>query len=234
MIQIKGKVKHISQVQHALGKAPEKFRSGMLGSLLTERDMFVGKKGKLGSFPKKLIRKTSLKGEKWPAQIARIFGGRVDGGKKIDGMKLVMGVGESRRTGYRHKNRNYGIGKYTGARMPEIMDFLNYGGTVVPKGRFMIIPIYRNLPSKKKTRMQWQKMLKGNELEFVREGGRVYYFKKDGYGDDRDLYFIGVKRATIRRQYNFQGDWSKRLPRAYDRIQKRIDRVTERINKAKV
>ena len=68
MILLTGKVKHKAEVSRALGKAPDMFRKGMLGALLTERDMFVGKKNRDGTFTKKLMRKTGVKGEKWPGR----------------------------------------------------------------------------------------------------------------------------------------------------------------------
>lgn len=235
MIGIKGKVTGIKEVSTAFGKAPRNFTKGVLGSLLTERDMFVGKRGRDGTFTKKLMRKTSLHGNKWPRNIARIFGGRVDGGERFNGMKLVMGVGESKRSKYRNK-AGYGIGTYQGIPFPQVMEFLNVGGLIAPKThQFMIIPIYRNLPNGgRKARSQWKAMLANKSLEFVRDGARLYYFKKNGTGDDRDLMFIGVRRAVVGRQYNFEGSWSRRLPGVYNRLGKRVDRIVTRINKGKL
>lgn len=233
MILIQGKTKFAPEVAHAMGLAPTKFHSGVLGSLLAERDMFVGSGKRDGVFTKKLMRKTGIKGQQWPRNVARVFGGRVDEPNKnsVEGLRLVMGVGESKRSRYRHANPSYGVGLYSGIPFRDVLDFLNIGGSFGPaQHEFMIMPIYRNFTDKKAIGKQWRAMLENKSLEFVREGNRVYYFKKDGTGDDRDLLFIGIKRATVQRQYNFVGDWSRRIPGAINRIQKRVDRVTQRIN----
>jgi len=231
-VAIKGKVRFAAEVSHALSKAPEKFRSGILGSLLTERDGFVGSSKKDGVFTKKIMRKSNIRGGHWPRNVARIFGGRVDEPSKteIDGMRLVMGVGESGRSKYRHK-AGYGVGTYTGAPFRDVMDFLSTGGPLFPRLKdYMIMPIYRNLENTKKVAQQWKFMRDNDLLEWVHEGERIYYFKKNGTGGSSDLLFIGIKAATVNQQYNFYGDWNRRLPSVYNRVQKRIDRITNRIN----
>lgn len=232
MIGLKGNVKGIAEVSKAIGKAPDQFRKSMLGALLSERGLFVGDRSRDGVFTKKLMRKTGVSGRKWPRNVARIFGGRVENGDRLEGMKLIMGVGESKRTTSRHRS-NYGVGVYTGIPFLDVLDFLQTGGYVRPQNStYMIVPIYRNLPTKGKTRKQWEFMKDNHLLEYVREGNRIYYFKKDGYGDDRDLMFIGILGAFVNRQYNFYGDWNRRLPSSYKRIQKRIDRAVEKINRS--
>lgn len=233
MIAMTGRVHNAAQVSRAIGRAPDLFRKKLLGGLLSERDQFVGSKGKDGVFTKKIMRKTSMKGTPWPRNIARIFGGRVDGGERIEGMRLVMGVGESKRFKYRHKE-GYGIGLYSGMPFTSVIDFLSTGGTIQSRNKeFMIMPIYRNFQNKKKIGAQWKSMIANHELAFVREGNRLYYFRKNGYGDDRDLLFIGIKSATVKRQYDFYGDWNKRLPRVGSRLQKKIDKAVDIINKGK-
>jgi hypothetical protein len=232
MIAIQGKVKFAPQVAHALGMAPQRFKSGILGSLLSERDAFVGSKNKTGAFTRKILSKKNIRGGTWSKSVARIFGGRVDdpGGRAIDGMRLVMGVGESGRTRYQ-KNPRYGVGIYSGVPFRDVIDFLSTGGTIFPHNhRYMIMPIYRNLENKKKTASQWEFYKSNNLLEYVKEGDRIYYFLKNGKGDERDLLFIGIPIATIKKQYNFEGDWNSRLPKVFDRIQKRVDATTNRIN----
>lgn len=231
MILLSGRITNRPQVAKAMGFAPDNFKRGILGALLTERNLFVGGKNKDGVFTKKIMRKVSLRGEKWPRNIARIFGGRVDNADHLDGMRLIMGVGESSRSKYHHRY-GYGVGLYSGVPFMDVVDFLSTGGSVVPKEHeFMIMPVYRNFPNKKTIRKQWMLMRDNDLLEFVREGNRIYYFRKNGFGDERDLLFIGIKAATIRSQYDFYSDWNKRLPSTFQRIGRRIDRITERINR---
>jgi len=230
MILITGKIRFKEQVQKALGQAPERFREGILGGLLTERDMFVGSKKRDGIYTKKIMRKVSLRGEHWPRSIARIFGGRVDNAARLNGMKLIMGVGESQRAKQRNPT-GYGVGIYSGIPFRDVLDFLNFGGSIAPReSEFMVVPVYRNFSDKKTIHKQWLRMREDKSLEMVREGNRIYYFRKNGTGDDRDLLFIGIKHATIKRQYNFQGDWERRLPSVYTRLQKRVDKIVDRID----
>lgn len=244
MIAIRGRVHGNRSLSRALGQAPDTIRRRVVGWLWSEKGMFVGRKrtrrGKRGGryttntqgvFRRKLKRKIStMSGEQWADAVVNNFRGHVEGGERrgrIDNMALHMGVYS--RSGRRNTR---GVGLYSGVPFPEVLEFLQSGGTVQGSG-FMIVPVFQNLPrlGAKLSHRVFPSMIRNDELEFIRDGGRIYYFRKDGYGDDRDLLFIGIKRATIRPQFNFVGDWNRRVPKAIRRGQKRLDKAIDIINR---
>lgn len=226
MITIAGKVYNDKKVAYALGYAPQVFRRRLLGGLLAERNYFVGGKGPSGNkvdgvFRRKLLRKKNSKGTPWPINVVRIFRGEVNNAEKIDGMKLVMGAGIRKQSEF-----------------VQIMNFLGNGGAI-SNDKFMPIPVYRNLPDTKTPYKTFKRMYDSDELVGIREGNRFYWFRKhsSGMSDDHianDLLFVGVKNITVSKQFDFEGDWTKRIPKAIDRLQKTADKAVDDINAGKV
>lgn len=244
MIAIRGRVFGNEALSRALGQAPDTIRRRVVGWLWSEKNMFVGRRrtrtGRRGGqyttntqgvFRRKLKRKISnMSGTLWADAVVNNFKGHVEGGERrgrIDDMALHMGV-------YSRSGRTYsrGVGIYSGAPFPEVLEFLQSGGTVSGSG-FMIVPVFYNLPrlGAKLSHRVFPSMIRNGELEFFRRGGKIYYFRKDKIGNFRDLLFIGIKRATIRPQFNFVGDWNRRVPKAIQRGQKRIDKAIDIINR---
>lgn len=230
MIEVRGKVHNVAETSRAIGQAPELFRKRIAGWLYSERNSFVGgyKGGRRthGTFTRKLARKESVKGTPWQTKVVNAFRGEVENKGQIEGMKLVMGV-NLKRSG---RGGKYGY-PYTGAPMPEILKLFE-GGAQIQSGGYMIVPIYNNLPSKNKPWAQFRQLNDSGQLRFAFSGDRIYYFKHNYHqGQQGDLVFVGLKRVAIRSQYDFDGAWKKRVPKAIDRGQKRIDRLVMRINK---
>lgn len=220
---VRGEIHNDHEVARKLGYAPKVFTRRVFGWLLTERDMFVGGKrnGKTvdGVFRKKLMRKTSSKGTKWPANVVRIFRGEVFNSNRLDDMSLQMGPGIKRERPF-----------------VKIMEFLARGGSVSSQN-FMVVPVYRNLPSKKAPYKLFKRMADANQLVTIRDAGRVYWFRRDDPNEEspeNDLMFIGVKRIDVKKQFDFQGDWNRRLPTVFVRGRKTIDKAVVDIDKGKV
>ena len=226
IFQIKGRVIGDRKLRVALATAPGKYRTGLFSWLMGERKKFVGDKGADGVFRKKLRRKISKRGKPWELRIIRNFKGYISGENQIDSMRLTMGLPDSKKK------------IFEGLRM------LGTGGTIT-SSKFMIVPIWENLRKIGITgaahrhfkEMMSHRFGRGpgrgglKQLLYVREGGRMYFFDADQPGVGDGLLYIGVKRVVVKRQFNFEGDWDRRIPKVLIRGQKRVDRTTKQIEK---
>jgi len=223
MIGIKGYVTGEKEVARTIGRAPNVFRKALLGGLLGEKESFVGgkRRGTMvdGAFRKKLFKKTNIKGQKWPLKVARIFRGVIDNSDRIDGKKLTMGAGI--------KGENAFV---------KNLRFLASGGTI-SNSKFMPVPVFDNLKQNSRGKYEtFEELSKKNELTAIRTGGKMLWFKTvdESQGLYGNLAFVGVKRVTVKQQFDFEGDWNKRQGRAVVRLQKRIDGAVKRIEAGKV
>ena len=78
-------------------------------------------------------------------------------------------------------------------------------------------------------------MSKGNNFDFVRKGGKIFYFdSQESAGSVGSLLFVGVKRVKVKKQFDFEGDWDRRIPKVLNRGQKNVDRATKEVDRGKV
>jgi hypothetical protein len=238
VFQIRGSVRGARQVAVMLNVAPEVYRRRIAGQLGRERDMFVGRPkkegGRPGVFRRKLERRrlwggrVSVRGHHtWSSQFtAGAFRGAVLDAQDLNRMKLRMGV------------------LYNTKRpIHEAAEFLGQGGTI---SGGMIVPMYRNLQRvgvKVKVGMAGKVMSayqaragSGHRLVAIRRGGRINYHDAKLLSQGfvlSSLMFVGVRAVHVRRQYDFEGDWQRREPKAFGRLQKAVDKATERVMKGK-
>ena len=224
LFKIKGKVKGALPVQRALHAAPDTFRKSILGWLLAERRAFVGGRTRGGSirdgvFRKKLQRKKTLKGTSgWAPKVTRgAFKGYVAGGGDINKMRLTMGSDlKDRKTPFLEGIKNMG------------------SGASIRTSKQMVLPVYKNLPNKKQTYKQFRSLMSAGRLYPVQQGAKTLYF--DTFGDESTaqgdtLKFVGVRQINVGKQFDFEGDWNKRIPKVILRGQKKVDRTVDRIDR---
>lgn len=214
-IEIKGKVTGTEELSKTFNRAPEKYRRAIFAWLLRESASFVGNSKRDGRFRKKLMSKNKSGGGKWSRKIIKLFKGEVTGTEKISGMKLTMGLI------YHNKKLIH-----------EIVENMSIDQTMSPKkGKFLILPInknLRNLPNNKKALGIFSRKIRDKSLTMIKDEKNLLYFDKKS---NKQLLFIGIKKANIKRQYDIEGDWGKVLPSAYNRFMKTIDRTTQKLNK---
>jgi len=240
LIEIDGRVEGDKKIGFLLGYSPTRYRQAIIDGFIKERNMFIGlKRGKAGVFRRKLERKKlkggrigrkklkgGRKGQTWARQITQLFTGKVSGGKqKTADITLSMGLF------YRHKKQVH-----------EMLEFLGTGGTITSSGE-MIIPIYKNLIKlgyKPKTGMSGQVMRRygrrGTDHFLVRvpAGGFTLYYDAKLLAEGsptQALMFLGVHKITVKKQFDIYGDWKKREAKAITRIQKRLDKTSNKLNK---
>lgn len=206
-VKIEGKIEGADRVKEMINRAPEVYRKAVLGWLLKERNSFVGDGKKDGVFRKKLLRKKTVRGGTWETKVARIFKGWIGNGEKL-GMYLEMGFPTTKKR-----------------KIHEILETLTKSHSVTSTS-YMPTPVYKNLAGVKNTYKFFKRKSSLGELTVVRDAEKILFFDKKG---SKDLLFVGVKKIYIKKQFDFQYDWSKRLPNAIERYQKAIDKATLKV-----
>jgi hypothetical protein len=221
---ISGKVEGAAKVSKMLGHAPESFRRAIVSWMWRERNLFLGSnktKGRQdGAFRKKLQKKISNRGIPWDPRVTRVFRGRMEGEKTVGTIKMIMGAGTQGEAD---------------SKFVQGLRVLGSGGKIT-SSNFMIVPIYDNFTgTKAEPHNQFKGMMARSELVYIRTGGHVFYLdkKRVEYGLDfeESLMFMGVKSIKVPKQFDFEGDWSARLPAVTNRGKAMIDKTTERVEK---
>jgi len=231
---IEGRMTGAHELARLLGYAPEIYRGQLIAAMKKERDGFVGtRRGEGGIFRNKLLRKRlwggregRYGGDRWSSNVAGLFRGKVTApplrSRGVGDIVLGMGVF------YRRQKRIH-----------EALEFLAQGGTITSAGE-MIIPIYKNVQArdwKPKTGSSggslalYQRL---HETVRIQSGGISYYYDKEGIkaGDwEGSLLFIGVHRITIKKAFDFKGDWESRKSRVIERMKKAVDYATRKVQR---
>jgi len=216
---IRGRVVNDKRIAAALAFMPERFRKTLLGWLLRERDSFVGSKTKDGVFRKSLMRKRNMAGGTWDKRVARAFRGIVENDSQVSGMRLRMGAGI-------RGERPFVKG----------LRILGEGGDIT-SSKFMPIPVYKNISNTHALYKRFREMNAAGALEALRIKGQVIWFDRNKlesiHGTSGDLasatLFIGAKRIRVKKQFDFDGSWERRVPSALQRGQKAVDKAVSRI-----
>lgn len=232
-----------SRVKQFFVMAPKEFTRSMAKYMYHERNLFVGTrtKKKMGSFRRSLVKKQrkSYPGQ-WSKGMAMAFTGYVYNSDKLDNMNLNLGISEKWQD-----------------RIPYLED-LSKTHTVTPKNRkWLMIPFYKNLKSiglfgrvggfgRGKTKQHWGRVLKmldeHSRTNWLFSRGRLLVFgyieKKSGSHRarhmgrlDRKLLFVGVKSATIKKQYDFKRAFMRRKPGVIKRANKAVEKTVKNIDR---
>ena len=237
-LSLSGKVTGIAELGSKMDFAPRLFRGTAIAQLKRERNLFVGKRGGgEGVFTKKIMRKKISSdrspGGTWSKKVAKLFRGKVTVGsaERAEDIKLGMGL---------FFNSDKDIFR--------ALEFLQTGGTVTTSG-LMLVPIYNNLRRAGVTMKTGgakfgsgshagnvvRAMIKADNLVTIRRGGKVYFYNKIlmAANSSYSLFFVGVKKITVKKQFDFVADWVRREPKAINRLQKAMDRGVVKFNKMK-
>jgi hypothetical protein len=233
------------RVQQMFTAAPRVFSRTLTHFLWRERKNFVGNKRHSGSFRRTLERKKRKYREgTWSKAMGKGFTGSIDHPEGTGNMTLKMGISPKWQD-----------------RVPYLSE-LSRGYTVTPKNRqWLIIPMYRNLLSvglfgriggtgMGKTKRTWSKfmaaMSSAGKLDqpFMYHGKLLFFGdvpdkggsheKRRLHGLHRKLLFVGVKRATVKQQFDFYKAFERRVPGVKNRIEKLIARTTMNLEKGKM
>lgn len=232
-----------SKVKQLFAMAPKEFTNSMAKFMYHERNLFVGTrtKKKMGYFRRSLVKKErkSYHG-KWSKGMAMAFTGFVHNSKNLEGMNLNLGISEKWQE-----------------RIPYLED-LSKTHTVTPKNKsWLMIPFYKNLKSiglfgriggfgRGKTKQHWGRVLKMLD-EHSRTSWLLFHNKLLVFGDiekksgshrarhlgrlDKKLLFVGVKSATIKKQYDFKRSFMRRRAGVIKRAHKAVDKTVKTIDR---
>ena len=215
------------EVQQLFKMAPRTFANSMAKWMWRERRSFVGTKKHHGAFRRSLLRKPKKYGDgTWSEGIPRAFTGKVFGPKRIENMTLVMGVEE----------------KWL-KKMPYV-EALGKGATIVPKSKkWLMIPHYQNLKGfgrvgghGKRTYSDLMQELQAHLDQPFLFHGKLLVFGDTPKGEERGhlhrkLLFVGVKQAKIKRQFNFEGHFNRRVPGMIKRANNAVKRTVRDMNR---
>lgn len=233
------------KVQKMFYAAPKVFARAMTHFLWRERKNFVGNKRHSGAFRRTLERKKrKYRDGTWSKAMGRGFTGTIDHPESTGNMTLKMGISQKWQE-----------------RIPYLSE-LSKGYTVTPKNRqWLIIPMYKNLLSvglfgriggtgMGKTKRTWGRLMAamnaGGKLDqpFVHHGKLLFFGdvpdkggtheRRHLHGLHRKLLFVGVKRTTIKQQFDFYRAFERRVPGLKIRVEKTIYRVTQNLEKGKM
>jgi hypothetical protein len=238
---ITGKTTGVHQQSRLLQLAPEAYFGQVVYQLKKERDMFVGKRrGDRGVFRKKLERKKLWGGRKslrgmttWSTQFTGLIRGKVTAGKakRLADIWLRMGL-------------HYDVRK----QVHKAMEMMGTGGAI-SSSKQMIIPVHTNLArvgvnvKAGKTNLTMRSYHRGrsgrgkSSLVAIGKGAKVYYYDAELLAQGHyltALMFIGIRRVRVKKQFDFDAEWKRREPKAFERLRKAVDRATEKIRKGKV
>ena len=208
-VNINGSVTGDKLVTDMINRAPKLYQNAILGWLLKERNSFVGDKRKDGAFRKKLLRKKTLTGKTWEPKVVRIFKGWINGGHKI-GMTLEMGFPTTRKR-----------------KIHKIMESLTKRHTIT-SSKYMPIPVYKNIPGQGSASKLFHRKARAEEFTMIFKGGKILYFDKVG---SKELLFVGTKKVKVKKKFDFQKDWNRRIPAVMRRYEKAINRATIKAQK---
>jgi len=216
MVVIQSISRGFDRIERVLEKAPQTVNRSRFSWLLSERDKFIGNRQEDGVWRKKLQRKRKKRtGSVWDKRISRIFKGWVGKRAPEQTMYLTQGIINKRKS-----------------KFVEGIKLLGSGGTITSTGGRMIVPIYQNLTNKKETHKQFREMRNNGGLFSFRVNNGYLYFKK--HGNDIDFtapLFMAVKSIRVKKQFDFQRTWDRRLPKAMQRGDKRLIKAVERMEK---
>jgi hypothetical protein len=191
-------------------------RAGMVGGPDSKHRVRRGYRDILAS------RRRRHRGGTWSRSVAHQFKGYIAGRSALQGLRLTMGAG------LRHPHK-----------ITRALELLETGGTI-RSGKYMPIPIYRNLAKiGKSTRggagSLFVRMGIFNRFAVLKRGNEMLYFdryqrRRRGRGryPRSALLFIGRKEITVPRmltgRYDFYQRWERRLNPALHRGQGVLDR----------
>lgn len=236
-------VKGDKAVEQLFLMAPKVYTDSIAHWFWRERKLFVGNKSRKGAFAKSLERKEhKTYGGLWRrGGIGQAFTGGINHPHIMNNMTLNMGVTDEWRK-----------------RMPYI-DILSTGGTVRPVSKqWMLIPFYKNLRSigllgrignnarDKKNWTKWRREQRGHFDIFIYHGKLLVfgdYPSSEATGShearhmgrlNRKLLFVGVKRATIKKRFDFEKSFKRRVPTMIGRGEKIILTTTSKLDSGKL
>ena len=211
-----GELKNGEQVKAMIRRFPNVYNRYLKAFMLREGTAFIGSKKKDGDFRKQLLSKIGLTGKTWKLNVVRLFKTQFDQpNKKLFDMTLRMGVLYNTRK-----------------QIHAAMEMLGEGGTI-QSGKYMPIPMYANLKEigiNQPYKYFRRKLLK-KEFEVVYKNGRAYYFdtKRKDASDKGVLLFMGIKKVTIRKQFDLYGQWDARSGRVLQNADKAIANATKKV-----
>jgi len=232
-VLIKGRLKGDKEIVRALTFAPEDYFAGLRGWLKDERVKVVGTKKSTKGY-KKILSNKPLRRRKgtWSKKVTGLFKGHIPFAKKIDDLKLEMGI----------------FGKH---KLHRALEMMQTGGTI-SSSRRMVIPIYKNLKKigyegpwshgSAKTRMRskaFRFIRRFRGLATIDAGGKTLFFDKEsrkrrGKGYKKSgLLFIGLHGIRIKRQFTGRYDLIQRFktmqPAIINRGQTAVDKSTRQV-----
>jgi hypothetical protein len=239
ILKFEGKVSGAKEVSFALGRAPELFEQQLIRGLLHEKNLFVGSKkgGGHGVFGRKLERRAlwggriNKFGSTWSSQMLGQFKGWTSG--RGLNTQLQMGVLYNKRK-----------------QIHEALEALSTG-MQISGVRNLVVPMYKNIQNIKGGG-EYVKMSSAGAalsrwggapgttsaegLVRIQHGNKTYWYDRKTLNEGRPLsalVFISKPSVSIKKQFDFEGDWKKREPKAIERIKGYMDKATQAVNEGK-
>lgn len=229
------------RVQQMFATAPRAFARSMTHWLWRERKSFVGNRRHMGSFRRTLLRKKrkSYDGT-WSQGMARAFTGKVNHPERLSNLQLSLGISDKWQE-----------------RIP-YLEKLSEQHTITPKNRqWLMLPFYENLRSvglfgrvggfgMGKTKSHWgrviQMLYNSSRITPILFHGKLLFFG-DTAGEagshrgrhlgrlHKRLLFVGVKKVSIKKQYDFLKAFQRRVPGIIKRANNMVDRTMREIDR---
>jgi len=221
--------------------APAYMTNEMAHFMAREGKNFIGTKKHQGSFRRSLRSKKKLdgSGKNWGPGIPYAFTRNLAGYNRIDDMTLRMGLNDKKLP-----------------KMPFI-PMLGTGGSVAPKDKqWMMVPFLKNLRAvglfgrmgtSSVAKNNWTKWRAANQAKmqafFFHGKYLIFGDMPDSSGShktrhehmlNRKLLFVGIKRANIRKRFDFEKSFTSRAVGMAARGQKFVDRAVNRMSQGKI
>lgn len=235
------------EIQQKLAMAPKAFSRNFRRQFYHEGNKFVGNKKKDGSFRKELQNQAHrYETRAWKPYVAEAFTREVVGDSLARGMYLRMGVKPNRLE-----------------KMPFLMA-LAEGATITPKNaNWLIIPNYENMRSvglwgrlgghgKMTFARKFREWADSGNIDAVSgNNGKMYFYgyfpERWGFGKGsgshfsrhmgmlhHKLLFTGVKRAVIKKRFDFIGRFNARQSGIVKRANNMVNRTIRAIERGRI
>lgn len=204
-MRFKGRIVGDDEVHAMMKRAPAVYVRYFRAYLAYAGRVFVGTKTKDGALRSELAQKNAMRGGTWSRKfvnsVARF---------EIDKKKLTMRAG---------------IIYSTQKKIHEIMELMESGYTRT-NGGYMIVPNYKEITNKKPIGL-FSQMLNAKMFRLIFKHGNIYYVNKN---NDK-LMFIGMKRISVKRQFNFDRTWNSVEPKITTKANKILQQATEAVER---
>jgi len=222
-IDVLGSLKNQHEIKVFFNAFPDAMTETMRRWLFRVKKRYVGNSKKDGSYVSWLKRK-KLKGRpgRWSKEAAGSFKGFVKNPKNIDNMKLIMGIPEK-----------------SDSSFVQGLHMMSTGGGSITSSKYMPIPMKKNLARKNiinKFYKNFKEKVSGEDLQYMQNGSRVYWFDPDIIEEGGDLYdatmYLGLKKVTLPNiNFKFEEKFLSLWPRMVELGNKRFERKIRSIKK---